>query len=441
MAKSKASTDDFSQQTPYGGMHGRDTIETAPHLLVCGPTGSQKTTGVLAPGALMWRGPRVLVSSKTDFLGWVVQKGISNRGPLYIMDLAGELHDDISWLKDADYTLVKSDPTSLIMNSDDAMAMSSLLMKVGGLGASDNGGGGGDDAFWQTLAAQPLAALLEAGRASGRGMSWVTQAVSRPEAPEGDGDADDYDLDTPSWHSSYELVQHISPHAPDLLAVAAMDPKMRDSLTATMKAGLTPWLLSNVLGQEGAVPFAPKMLEGPGEPTLAIIAPADGVAAGAAVGAIETIIRHWRRGVDRGLPRVLLSIDELVNTAPIPKLPTYITEARGLGVAVVAAVQSSNQLALRWGETGAKILAEVFPAVMVLYGAPERQLLEDAAWLDGEEDVVRETIDAQAKRSVTTERAPRTHATSLLPTKVGQGRLLLGRRKGLLVDLPGIWLF
>lgn len=436
MSKTKTKTD-HSQQTPYGGMIANSAAETGPHLLVCGPTGTMKTTGVLAPASLMWRGPRVLVSSKTDFLGWLVRKGIGHRGPLLVLDLADELHEDIDWMQRRDITRVTSDPTALIQGSDDALAMASLLMRVGSLGASDKAaGGGGNDAFWQTLAAQPLAALLEAGKASGRGITWSQQAVDAPMPPE-----DSEPGAQPSWQEAYTLISETSIHAESLLKLTEQEEKMRDSVVATMKAGLAPWLLTAVRGKPGAKAFDPSMLEGPGEPTLAIIAPSDGVAAGAAVGVIETIIRHWRRGIERGLDRVLLAVDELVNTAPLPKLATYITEARGLGVAVIAAVQSTNQMKLRWGSDGAEVLREVFPAVLVLPGAPERQLLEDAAWQDGEEDVQRESLDHNNRKSVSTERVARTTATSLLPRTKGTGRLLIGGRKGHLVDLPGIWQF
>lgn len=427
------------QQTPYGGCHQDHPgvpVETAPHLLVSGPTSVGKTTRVLAPAALLWQGPRVIVSSKTDYLKWLVTKGIGRRGPVYIMDLAGELDESFDWLQDADYQMVTSDPCSLIDNDDDALAMASLLMKVGSLGASDGAdSGGGNDAFWQTQAAQPLACLLLAGKESGEGISWALRAASKP--------AKDDDEDTsPSWANAYDLIADTSFHAGKLDAVAQLDPKLRDSISATMEAGLKPWALTNVRGAgRKTVPFSPAMLEGPGEPTLAVIAPADGVAAGAAVGAIETVIRHWRRGIERGLDRILLSIDEAVNTAPLPKLPTYITEARGLGVACMIAVQSTNQMELRWGEAGAKVLREVFPAALVLKGAPEKDLLENAAWWDGEHDEWRESIDVNSNKSLSAERAPRTHATDLLPASVEEGRLLLFGQKGHMVDLPGIWNF
>ncbi|WP_432789365.1 TraM recognition domain-containing protein [Brevibacterium sp. K11IcPPYGO002] len=349
------------------------------------------------------------------------------------MDLAGELDPSFKWLQGVDYQMVTSDPTSLIANDDDALAMASLLMKVGSLGASDGGdSGSGDDAFWQTQAAQPLAALLLAGKASGKGIAWTVRAASKTVK-------DDENDDSPSWAIAYELVEKSSFHAESLNAVVDMEAKLRDSVIATMKAGLAPWLLTNVRGQRGSVPFAPSMLEGPNEPTLAIIAPADGVAAGAAVGAIETVIRHWRRGVERGLMRLLLSVDEAVNTAPLPKLPTYITEARGLGVACVIAVQSTNQMELRWGSVGAKVLREVFPAFLILDGAPEFEALELAEKWSGEHDVWRETINADQTRTMTAEKAPRRTVSEMLPESLEEGRLLLYGKEGRLVQLPGIW--
>lgn len=434
LKKKPGKAEDHSQQTPYAGCHNGVPVETAPHVLVTGPTGRGKTTRVLAPGALLWRGPRVLVSSKTDFMKITIDKGLAQRGPVYVMDLAGEVDDDVDWMPENAVRVV-SDPTALIQNDDDALAMSALLMKVGALGASDGGGGGGSgDAFWQTLAAQPMAALLLAGRNSGEGMNWAVRAAGCPmgESPEDP---------KPSWTAAVALIDGKSRHADSLGEVIEMDPKLKDSLTATMKSGMTPWLLSTVSGAKGAVPFTPKMLEGPGEPTLYITAPADGVAAGAAVAVVEMIIRHWRRGVERGLPRILLSIDEACNTCPLPKLPTYITEARGLGVACVIAVQSTNQMVLRWGQDGANVLREVFPSALVLHGAPEREMLENAAWWDGEGDVWRESIDANQARSMSAERAPRTTATSLLPHTMEEGRLLLFGMKGQLVELPGIWQF
>jgi len=427
------------QQTPYGGTIDGVPVKTAPHLIVTGPTGRGKTQRCLSIGAIMWQGPRIIVSSKADYFKLLVEHLIHLRGPVYALDLAGEIRDDSPWLDGVEYTRVISDPAMLITNDDDAMEMAYALMGAASIVAG-NGGGGGDDAFWQNLSGQVLAALLLAGKASGQGMVWTTRAIGRiaGKAPK--------DTETPSWGAAIELLGDSSIHTEELETTMVMEEKLRDSVIATMKAAVKAWNLTTVSGRgstRDTVPFAPEMLvprSPEEEPTLAILV-GPGPAAPACVAVIETVIKHWRRGIEDGLPRVLLSIDEFANTCPIPNISTYLSEARGLGVACVLAVQSTEgQLEEKYGQARAKSIREVAPAVLVLEGDPSSQILmEKAAWWDGEQDVWRETIAANNERSRTAERAQVTSAQSLLPQNDEEGRLLLFGRKGHLVDLPGLW--
>lgn len=426
------------QQTPFAGSvrtkSGKlvPVEHNAPHLAVIGPTSQGKTTRILAPGAIRWKGPRVVVSSKTDFMRWLVERGIDRRGPVYVLDLAGEIDDSFDWLQCAKYTRVISDPTALINTNDEAMAMSSLIMQMGSIGAGGGVHSGGNDAFWQTLAAQPLAALLQAGKASGEGIAWTYRATGRPK---GDGPDDQ----KPSWPRAVGLVDQSSRHAEELENAIGMEDKLRDSMIATMKAGLAPWTLDTVLGDENSIPFHPKMLEGPGEPTLFITSPADGAAAGAAVAVIEMIIRHWRRGIERGLNRVLLTIDEFANVAAIPLIDRYLSEARGLGVACVLALQSTKQLRHRYGDAQGDAILDVIPAMLILNGADEFGVLENASKWSGEHDEWRRSIDANQNETLSAERVPVRSVSSLLPKNAEEGRLLLFGKEGHLVELPGIW--
>lgn len=430
-----------TQQMPYAGcLRDPETnklvalAKTGPHVMGIGPTGKGKSARWLGVGSINWRGPRVLVSSKTDFMKMTVERGLDKRGPIYVLDLAGEIEDDFDWLQGVKYTRVVSDPTALINNDDEAMDMASLIMKMGSIGAGGKGDAGGNDSFWKTLSAQPLAALLLAGKASGEGIGWTVQATGRPAGETADDP-------TPSWVAGVKLLQgeHASFHASELGNSVGMEDKMRDSMTATMKAGLAPWLMSTVRGGESAVPFHPSMLEGPGEPTLYITSPANGAAAGAAVAAIEMIIRHWRKGTEQGLRRVLLAIDEFANVAPIPDIDKYLSEARGLGVACMLALQSSTQLYHRFGESQGKAILDVCPAILLLNGSAEFELLEIASKWSGEHDVWRKSIDYQQHETLTAERVPVRSVSELLPRSEDVGRLLLDKQEGHQVELPGIW--
>ena len=65
--------------TPYCGFDRDDDnrrvlAESAAHVLVSGPTGRGKTRRILAPAAVLWGGPAVVVSSKDDLFQLVMER-------------------------------------------------------------------------------------------------------------------------------------------------------------------------------------------------------------------------------------------------------------------------------------------------------------------------------------------------------------------------------
>ena len=238
--------------------------------------------------------------------------------------------------------------------------------------------------------------------------------------------------------------------AAELLSAIETDGKMRDSVMVTMKSAVAPWWRSTVVGRGNEVVFTPSMLEAPGS-TLFVVAPATGVAAGAAVACVDAISSHWRRGQTRPEPlaHLLIVVDELCNTLPWAKLPTVITEARAMGIAVLAAVQATSQFARRYGSDGMTELRDVFPSILVLTGAPEKEILERAAWAHGRVERAKSTIDHLGHTSTTGEVTDVFHGSDLLPQDIDHGRLLRGatpadaaspavREAGLLVNLYDI---
>lgn len=435
---------------PYAGIgpDGRP-VSTGPHNLVIGGTGSGKSRRVLAPSILRWGGPVLSVSSKPDIAELTIRDR-ARRGPVYLLDLTGQVRD--SELHGVDVTHVSSDPCVLIEDDDDALKMAGLLMSVGTLGAGDGtGGGGGDSGFWQTLAVAPLATLLRAGgmlpdpadeegkQVFGGGIDWVLRASIHTDSEEDDpDDPDDDDIYTPNWDTAILRAGTMlgSRHADHLAAAKKLDPKQRDSIGINARVALAPWMMQTVLGGEDAVPFHPEMLHHPGA-TLYVVAPGDGAAAGAAVAVVETVIRHWRTNIGK-IPRVLLSVDELTNVMPLPGLIGYVTEGRGLGLNVQVALQISDQFELRWGSVGMNVLRKVFPSSLILIGAPEKDMLELAAWQEGEGERQTSSVDASGKKSHSAQAAQTVQGADLLPRHRGEGRLLLVTKKGVKVQLPDI---
>lgn len=409
--------------TPFGGFIDGKPASTAPHLLVSGPSGVGKSRRVLGPGILMWNGPVVAVSSKPDLVDLCLEKRLAwgGQGRTYVLDLSGEIPDEA--LPDGVEKVVV-DPTALIRNDDDALDLASILMQSGAAGAGGGSNSGGGDAFWENISVAPLAALL---RATGTdGISWARSAVGRIDPDE------DEDEDQPCWINAVGRLEKDSPMlATELASAAGLDPKMRDSVMVTMKSAVAPWLRSTVAGDGSLRPFTPDLLAHP-KATLFMVAPATGVAAGAAVSCVDFVSKRWRANQTEPerLPRLLMVVDELCNTMPWPKLPTVVTESRAMGIHLLCAVQATSQFAKRYGADGMAELREVFPATLCLVGAPEKEMLEKAAWWYGQSERHKTSTDHLGRQSQSSERAESLNATDLLPHSIDEGRLLRGSRPG-----------
>src|SRR5207249_1582445 len=96
--------------------------------------------------------------------------------------------------------------------------------------------------------------------------------------------------------------------------------------------------------------FDPTMLDEP-DSTLFVIAPNTGTVAGAAVALIDSIIRRWRRKTahHRVTHPLLLELDEVCNSCPLPALLNYVGESAGLGVNILATVQAFSQFDVVYG--------------------------------------------------------------------------------------------
>ncbi|NKY20871.1 TraM recognition domain-containing protein [Tsukamurella spumae] len=363
-------------------------------------------------------------------------------GRTYVLDLGGQVPDGV--LPDGVERVVP-DPVALITCDDDAIDMASLLMKAGSAGASGlaTGASSPEGAMWETQSTPPMAGILRAAGADG--VRWARAAMGRVNPPESDPDA-------PSWVAATRRLEAMGSDilADELVQASLLPEKMLSSVMITMKQGVAPWIRSTIAGEPGTKVFTPALLEHP-RATLFMVAPASGVAAGAAVACVDAIGEHWRRAqtAPEPVPHLLMCVDELCNTMPWARLPTVVTEARGMGIAVLAAMQGTSQFARRYGSDGMTELRDTWPAILCLTGAPEKEILEKAAWAHGRTESVKMSRDHEGKRSASTEVGDMLHGSDLLPHDIDHGRLLRGsrpadasspkvREAGLLVELPDI---
>lgn len=416
---------DFDARShPFGGYSvGGSTPEgdQAPlnaHLLVSGPTGSGKSRRVLAPAALKHDGPVVMVSSKPDLIDLVAAERISvgGAGRTYVLDLGGSIRPE---KLPEGASKIYLDPCALIASDDQALDLANIMV----LAAN---GEHSSDPFWGRGTVPFVAAVLRA--AGTDGIAWAAAAMSNTKAPRspsnevkyrvrsGDfGDPDglvfDEELyekacnaalrrqDTALWSSDItDALPMFEPSSPSWFNAAArlqllgsyeMAARLRsqlfsdaDKMTASF-AGLaanavSPWLRQAIRPPEGATLLKPETMTH-SRATLFVVAPADGVGAPAAIMTLDMLASRWRdnQTEDVRLPKLLFVIDEMMNTAPWEKLPTVVTEARGMGIYLVGAVQTTAQFAKRFGSAGMDELRRIFPSILLLVGATEVELMSE----------------------------------------------------------------
>lgn len=450
-----------------------DLARTEPHLLVTGATGKGKTRSVLGPNIIRWGArPVVAMSAKGDMAELTIRKR-ATRGPVYLMDLSGEVRE--SELQGVPVTRVRCDPCASITSDDEALDLADLLMETGALGSGDTGGGGGDAAFWKTLARRRLACFLLAGGwypdpgqngklVWGGGVAWALNAcetigpdaapptggtgitregLDPDEVPEEDAGVPEdqpVDLQTPNWSTAYlRCLLLDSWHAPSLLAAREMDPKQRDSIGINCQVAMSAWSLRSVANDHPA--FDPAMLAADPGATLYLVSPAEGGAAPAASLTLVQIVNYWRHRVGQLRP-VLFVLDEVTNGSPIPAkrfLNQWVGTGRSLNIRLCCAAQNTDQFGLLWGNDHAlRVLRNTFPAILVMLGANEQELLERAAKSALPEERVTASVDASGKASHSRERVQSIEMADLIPRRRSEGRLLLSGMQGVKVRLPDI---
>lgn len=386
--------------SPYCGLiYNRDNVAvraaTPPHILVSAPTRTGKTRRILAPAALVHPGPEVLVSSKPDLAELVLTR--RNLGITGVIDLRPE-HTEV-W--PAGVRRMVTDPTRTITSAHEALTVAETMLATSGVGFSGAGGNAvAAGGLWESQAAPPLACLLYAASPMGNslGMPWVLDAVQDfgidDNSEESKGDQPIPGLGRPSWLTAYGLCEQPKLAAPLYAVIAGMDSRLRDSIKITVSKAVTPWLRLGLSADEGAPylsavdrisveSFDVRMLDEP-DATLFVIAPNTGSVAGAAVALIDSIVRHFRRKTANHdlTHRLLLELDEVCNSCPLPDLLTYVGESAGLGVNILATVQASSHFDVVFGPKYADALRDMFPGTLIMYGAHERHLLEQAShWL------------------------------------------------------------
>lgn len=342
-------------------------------VMVLGPPRSGKTTSVIVPNVLASNGAVLSTSTKPD----VLDASLAARtalGRCWLFDPTGSvahrrgLHP-LRW-----------SPLQACTTWTGSLSQARTLVEVG-WAAGSRRAGAADHSHWHERAQALLAPLLHAGSLGGADMrtvlAWVDRRQALPAQQILAGEAG----------RTTELARNL------LDGIVQTDERELSGIWSTASGALSGFRSDPALDATSDPDFdAARFVRS--SDTIYICAPAH-LQAGVApmvVGLIEDL-RHatYARSAESPGgrvpgPPVLLALDELANIAPIPELPSMISEGGGQGLITVACLQDLSQARHRWPDQ-ADGFPSLFGTSVVLPGIGDVRTLEGLSTLAGDEEL------------------------------------------------------
>jgi type IV secretory pathway TraG/TraD family ATPase VirD4 len=238
-------------------------------------------------------------------------------------------------------------------------------------GAARPGGRRGESGHWTERAEALLAPQLHASHLQGSGMevvlSWVLRQDLGPAAAVLGG-------------------ERVRVGADVLAGIEATEPREQSGIWSSAAGILAAYRSERVLDQSEAPNFDPaRLIEG--ADTVYICAPARHQELVAPI--VVAFLDQARAGAYAATARtapLTLVLDELANIAPIPDLPSLVSEGGSQGVLTLGCLQDLSQARARWGDAAAGFLS-LFGAKLILPGIGDQATLELVSRLGGELEV------------------------------------------------------
>ncbi len=349
---------------------GWRTAERQHSVLVLGPPRSGKTSSLVIPNILRAGGPVVTTSTKPDVLDATVPAR-SRVGRCHLFDPSGSVPDR------AGVHRLRWSPLPACTSWRTALATARSLVLVGsGAGGAPAGGN-----HWSERAQALLAPLLHAAALDGADMrtvlGWVDRHRALPAQQVLSGDATGMARDV-------------------LDGIVTTDERELSGIWSTASGALGGFRSEEALAATGDPDFDPQEFVGTSD-TVYIAAPAhhQALVAPLVVGLLDDVRRaRYQRTASGAAPEtapVLLALDELANIAPLPDLPSMISEGGGQGVVTLACFQDLSQARHRW-PTQADGFPSLFGTTVVLPGIGDIRTLEALSVLSGDHELVTRSV-------------------------------------------------
>jgi len=319
------------------GHSGRTLLaaEERQSVIVFAPTQSHKTTGLVVPALLEWKGPVLATSVKTDLLADTVAHR-QTLGDVMIFDPALVTGMEPS----------RATPLWGAGTWRGAMRVAHWLAS-----AAKTGSGGLEDAdFWYAAAEKLLAPLLFAAASTGRTMESVVRWLD--EGP----DANDAlieelltDAGEPAAKRAWQATQN-------------REERQRSSVYTTAEMIVAAFADPRVAEETKGADYSPAALLDGGANTLYLCAPLHEqerlrTVFSMLVQEVLAVVYETVAATGKPLdPPLLLALDELANIAPIPNLAEIASTGAGQGVQLLSVFQDLAQVRSRYGRQASTIV-------------------------------------------------------------------------------------
>jgi len=372
-------------------------------VLVLGPPRQGKTSAVVIPTLLAASGPVVVTSTKEDVL-LTTSTTRSQVGTCWLFDPSGTV------VTPPGVKRLRWAPVEGCATWDGAVLVAHNIVAT-----SRPAEGVRDAGHWAERAEALLAPVLHAAALEQRNMRQVMTWVLS------------HDGETPLailQRRQSELA------AATLAGVARAGPNERAGIWSTAAGALAAYRSQAAITATDAPNFDPKEFIDSSD-TIYIAAPSvhQKVTAPLIVALLEEIrsaafardARHLRDG-KRSQQPVLWLLDEVANIAPLPELPSIVSEGGGQGLVILACLQDLSQARDRWGER-AEGFFSLFGTKLFLCGLGHVPTLQAISALAGEHEVEKVTRSSDGDKTYSMERVPRLPVDQIVHGKEDQAWL------------------
>ncbi len=343
--------------------------------LVLGPPRSGKTSSLVIPNILVSEGPVVSTSTKPDVMR-ATAPSRNSEGWSFLYDPSGEVGcppgvERVGW-----------SPLTTAADWDAAVVTADAMV-----GASRLSGPRAGDQHWTERAGALLSTLLHAAAQENFSMRDVLRWIDRHNS-------------APALEILASRNGEDSP-ATDLLAgIVATDSREQSGIWSTASGVVAAYRTQGALASTRDQPLdMDAFCSGPN--TLYVCATGRrqrqfAPLVVAIMGDVRDATYARSRDGHDG-PPTLLALDEVANIAPIPDLPSMVSEGAGQGLLTLACLQDLSQARARWGQAADGFLS-LFGTTVVLRGIADTATLRDLSALAGDHAVATTTVSRSADR-------------------------------------------